>query len=131
MKYLVKGIIAKHRPAPLPAMIATLTAGLEYVAIDVNDTRALVAPIEGRLGRRMSDVVPAVLMEAFDRKLCAARKSRRPQVFPYQGPSGYHWNVRILMPTPDIIVTNVTEDRRTAAADRRRTPPPYTELEST
>ena len=95
------------RFSPTPAMTVELTGDLRYRAIRVFDTDCLVAPIEGRIGKYMADVMPADLTARFMRCLERARRDLRPRSYTYQL-NGITYRSTIFAPSEDTVAVTVT-----------------------
>lgn len=110
VRNLVRGLAAKHRP-PQPVLAFTFSRHLEYLEINVANHRALLAPLEAHIGKRMPDIAPPDLMEKIDRKIHAVRQTRTPQVQRYTSLDGQDWDAQIIVPDIETVVIKVTEPR--------------------
>lgn len=64
-------------------MLINLTGHMEYRALTVNDPAVLLAPAEDRLGRKIHDVLPSALMDAFDRCVHRVHTTKRACTYMY------------------------------------------------
>jgi hypothetical protein len=104
----VESILAHHRPSPAAA-IAHLSGQLEYRALLVNDSSVLMAPAENRLGRKVHDVLPSKIMEAFDRHLYEARRTGTAQSFGYRTDSRHGCKITVAIPSVDTVIVSVSK----------------------
>lgn len=110
----VEGVILPYRPPPAEtgrtelAGIFNLNSQMEYRTFDVRDPAVLLASPEGRLGRKIHDILPSDLMDRFDRCLSRARKALRPATYTYPV-NGVNYKATIVVPTRDTILVSLAK----------------------
>jgi hypothetical protein len=109
----LRKVLHQMRPPPQKrkretALLCTLNSQQEFRTVTVHDPSVLLAPAEGRLGRKIRDVLPSALMDRFDRALFRARRTEQPAsyLFPVDGMMG---RATILTPTADTIIISVSK----------------------
>lgn len=95
--------------SPVPAMSFETNERLEYTDIRVTDPRALLAPVEHRLGRYMGDVLHSDAMEHYLKTLHKVKAGGRGRHHRRRY-NGVQWRLAIIMPSPDRIVTTITDE---------------------
>lgn len=120
VRHLVTGLATRYRASPLPAITLELSGVLEYRDVRVYDPAALLAPAEGRLGRRLQDIMPSYVTEQFLRAFHRAKRTREAaSMVTTRDDGGGNWRSTIILPKPDLVVVTVTPvvSRRKAIVD--------------
>jgi hypothetical protein len=87
-------------------MVFNLTGQMEYRAIEVHDPSVLIASPLDRLGRKIHNILPAVLMEHFDRATFQARKTGRPASYDFPVRDAT-FRATVAAPSKDSIIASV------------------------
>jgi hypothetical protein len=109
----LRKVLHQMRPPPQKrkresALLVTLNSQQEFRTVKVHDPSVLLSPAEGRLGRKMRDVLPSALMDRFDRALFKAKRTGKPSsyLFPVDETIG---RGTVLTPTADTIIISVSK----------------------
>lgn len=104
---MIAGFMAKQRTARPPGVSSFCNGQLEYTHVVVTDETALLAPVEGRLGRKIHDVIPAYAVEDFYRCHHAVKQTGHPKAYVQTRPDGSRWDVAVMSPHSDLVMVHV------------------------
>lgn len=90
-----------------PDLIAGLNARLEYVGFYASHPGVALGPVDGRLGRHVSDILPTDLVDLYDRTIHRATRDQRPAMFTYTAADGRFFTGQISAESPDNILVLV------------------------
>jgi hypothetical protein len=94
--------------SPTPDVTIEYSGDLRFREIRVYNPRALMAPLAGRIGRHIADVLPPCLANVVQASASSAREERRMMVGNYRWPNGNLSRFAVIVPDPDCVIVSVT-----------------------